>query len=109
MVTFTTETEADLVRDLWPELWGAVRVYSLQQLVEYLVTRLAIITDVTENSDQLEYVVILLILSSLRCSFTEIYLGDKLTDFLSKLKHKTYFVKSLSVSLQSSQLGSAQG
>ena len=109
VVTFTTETEADLVRDLWPELWGAVRVYSLQQLVEYLLTRLAIITDVTENSDQLEYVVILLILSSLRCSVTEIYLGDKLTDFLSKLKHKTYFVKSLSVSLQSSQLGSAQG
>ena len=97
----TFKAEKEVMKELLPELWGSVRVYSLTQLVEYLVTRL---TSISQETDLLQSVVITLILTSLRCSVTEGLIQGNLESLLTQIKNKSYFVKSLELSLLSSDL-----
>ena len=92
-VTFTADSA--LLGELLPDLPGAITVYNLIQLVEYLVVRLGSSTD----QDSLESVLLLLLLSSLSCGYTRHLLAGQLTDSLGKLKRKTHFVKTLERSL----------
>ena len=97
----TFKAEKEVMKELLPELWGSVRVYSLTQLVEYLVTRL---TSISQETDLLQSVVITLILTSLRCSVSEGLIQGNLESLLTQIKNKSYFVKSLELSLLSSDL-----
>ena len=92
-VTFTAESV--LLRELLPDLPGAVTVYNLTQLVEYLVVRLRS----NQDLDSIESVLLILLLSSLRCGHTHHLLAGQLSDSMGKLKKKTHFVKTLERSL----------
>jgi len=91
-VTFTAKSA--LLRDLLPDLPGDVTVYTLTQLVEYLVVRLA-----SNLQDNLESVLLILLLSSLSCGPTHHIMAAQLRDSMGRLEKKSYFVKTLERSL----------
>merc|ERR1712227_415021 len=59
-MTLKTNLPPDLIRNIVPEFPGAVMVYNLDQLVDYIIVRL------NSNVDVIEFGVLTLILSSLR-------------------------------------------
>ena len=92
-----TAIPGDLVASLLPELPGAVTVYTVRQLLEYLAAR-----TITTTSSQAETVLMVMIATSLRCRATE-EICAKMTKTLSKkfdkMKTKTFFLESVEAML----------
>jgi len=89
---FTLDLPEDLVTNMFPELPGAVTVYNIKQLLEYLAAR------VCGDTGEMEGLVMVMLFNSLRCNIVEetflrfqTIQGEK----FKYMKNKSYYVESI--------------
>eukprot|EP00092_Neocalanus_flemingeri_P015147 GFUD01016364.1.p1 GENE.GFUD01016364.1~~GFUD01016364.1.p1 ORF type:complete len:1852 (-),score=400.17 GFUD01016364.1:67-5622(-) len=89
---FNVDLPEDLVSTMLPELPGAVTVYNIKQLLEYMAARAC------GETGEMEGLVMVMMFNSLRCKISEetflrfqTIQGEK----FSKMKNKSFFVESI--------------